>query len=945
MHFEDFFDISDADANAQNEVPVRCPFPHDKGLETRPSAHVNLERRVFHCFVCEAEGREFGMSEASFLSKLHGISYEDAWRMISFRTTHTEETEDEANARLLETERLMAYLAGRGILRETVETYKLGTAAGTEIQYPVFIYGDVLDIRSYNPNPEPGQSKIKSQQGAKPLLFPFDHWRESEGDTLLVAGENDCLLARQLGFNALCVTSGEGAIPRLFLGLFKDRTVHICYDCDEAGRKAARSVAFFLMDAGANVDIVDLGLSGDKADKDITDFVVKHGFGAKELQQRIREAKPFSPDDAVEEKNRHFPLVDLWDVQHGEFSGRRISSRVVMSGKYDMAMEVPTVVQFNCRPDFSDDSPCHKCPRSDENEWYWQLDDTNLDSLFHLVDVSESVSSKYMQQMKHVPQGCPSSWHKVVARKSVSKVIFTPDVETEDILSGFKEAEQYALVLEKSASGHDLEDGNRYRIYFRRYSNPLDNQRIYLIVDKAEDSDNPVNAFRMTPDVAKRLAIFQGDPFDKMSERAKRAQAIIGPFAQDMITWAVDLTYHSPLQFKYNGRTEKGYPEGLIVGESRTGKSETAIGLNRFYGLGNFTACKGATVAGLLGGADKLPSGGHRIKWGKIPRNHRSLVILDEMSGMPTDVMSKLTDMRSSGVATVEKIVGGKAPAATRLLWISNPRNGSRGEPKNIRDFPTGVQMVSELVGSDEDIARFDFCMAIARPSEYASPMAKAEMEAYPREDYRDLIRWIWSRTAEQIVWDEGVEEYVWQVSKELNARYDTNIKFFGAEAWKKLARIAVACAGCCFSTDSANLGDCLYIQKRHVDWAAAFLVRCYDNDLFRLVDYVESKRVYETTTQEVNAIVAGLVKSQPLLMRTLASQTDLSLRQLQAVAGLDTRDFNQVTGTLAGNYLIQVVNEKIMPTRRLRLALEYYRQNQETMEMVPLTKKGFLMI
>jgi DNA primase len=63
-----------------------------------------------------------------------------------------------------------------------------------------------------------------------------------------------------MGYNAVTSTMGEGSFPRLFLNLFKGKKVIICYDCDEAGRKSSKTVAFLLKEAGANVLLMDLGL-------------------------------------------------------------------------------------------------------------------------------------------------------------------------------------------------------------------------------------------------------------------------------------------------------------------------------------------------------------------------------------------------------------------------------------------------------------------------------------------------------------------------------------------------------------------------------------------------------------------------------------------------------------------------------------------------------------
>jgi hypothetical protein len=66
-------------------------------------------------------------------------------------------------------------------------------------------------------------------------------------------------------------------------------------------------------------------------------------------------------------------------------------------------------------------------------------------------------------------------------------------------------------------------------------------------------------------------------------------------------------------------------------------------------------------------------------------------------------------------------------------------------------------------------------------------------------------------------------------VASELNEKYDTDIKLFGAEAWKKVARVATACAGATFSCSSDYKR--IVVTKDHVDWASRFLSNNYNNN------------------------------------------------------------------------------------------------------------------
>ena len=82
--FEHYFDEYDF---SKRETAVCCPFPHhtESGFEykeTNPSAHINLDKGLFHCKVCDK-----GLSETAFISELFGCSYESAIKISKLFTT------------------------------------------------------------------------------------------------------------------------------------------------------------------------------------------------------------------------------------------------------------------------------------------------------------------------------------------------------------------------------------------------------------------------------------------------------------------------------------------------------------------------------------------------------------------------------------------------------------------------------------------------------------------------------------------------------------------------------------------------------------------------------------------------------------------------------------------------------------------------------------------
>ncbi len=942
MFFEEFFlkRGESIEPNARGEVMVRCPFPHEKGYEEHASASFNVNKRTFKCFTCTAENRERGMSETSFIAKVYGTDYDSAAKLKNMQIDGDTDNLDRLVEGLLNHPTYHSYLNNRGITDEAIKQYKLGYK-GDGILYPVILNGILVDERTYNPNPEDGEAKIRSRKNAKALLFPYDEWVNDERPTLLCGGENDTLLARIKGFNAVESTGGEGGIPKILLSKFKGKKVYIAYDCDKAGKDSALRMGFYLKDVGAEVYLVDLGLSGTKDDKDITDYFMKHNKKSEDLQQLIDSAPLLSEEQYTEEKNKEFELVELWNVKAAKYSDKYISSRVMQSGHFELPLvDIPSHMEWECRGE-TGSNVCDTCPFFVKNKsGEWSLSSENLGDVMDLVEVTKVQQEKAMRRLCHIPEKCPNSRIHVISKKHVEKVILAPDVESESESSGYRQAELHAYIMDGNT-----EDGNKYRMYFKRVPHPKD-QSIMLIVDKVEESDNAINQFKVTPQFMESMKVWQGDPHTIMKKRFEElGKVAVGNYLPEKVFLAADLTYHGILDFKFMGKYMKGHPEGLMIGASRTGKSEVLKALNAFYGIGNYTEVKNASTAGLIGGVDKSSNGTYRISWGEIPRNHKGLLFLDEISGLPAEVYKHLTGVRSERIAVITKIQKGKAPAKTRLLWVGNPKTNENGRSRSLYDYPSGVDVCLDIFPADEDVSRFDFIVLIPEPDHYISPLNdddSAPEEKQLPEELRELIRWVWSRNRDQVVFDTYVEKYIEHVSYELNKDFGSSIKIIGVEGVKKIARIACSVAAACFSCTPD--GESVLVKKEHVDWVRDFLISCYDNDIFRLKQYVKQERKFSTTNDAVNLQVAGIAKKYPMIVKLLLEQNDCPHYNLQAASGLERGEYNSLVSKMFESGLVHPTPKGITATRRLRLAVDVFRADYHKKNMVKLTQEGGLL-
>lgn len=935
MFFEEYFAKrgEDVKPDPRGEVMVRCPFPHDKGLEEHASASFNVNQRIYKCFACAAEDRERGMGETSFVAKIYGTDYDNAAKLKSTQINVDTDKLATLTDNLLKHVAYKNFLNERGISDESIIKYKLGYK-GSGIVYPIILDGILFDERTYNTTPEDGEPKIRSVKFAKPLLFPYDDWVNDIRDTLFCAGENDTILARQFGFNAVESTMGEGSIPMILLSKFKNRKVFIVYDCDEAGQKSSSRLAFYLKDAGADVYIVNLGLLGTKEDKDITDYFMKHNKQAVDLQKLMDISPSFTQEEYMIQKNKEFELVELWNVKNSRYSDKYISSRVMQMGHFDLPIvDIPSHIEWECRGE-TDATACMTCPKKTKNKsGEWSLGPDTLGSVLELVEVTTAEQKKAMKRLCGIPSKCPNSRMSVISKKHVEKVILSPDVESESEESGYQLAELHAWVI-----NGNTEDGNKYRIYFKRVPHPKD-QSIMLVVDKYEESDNAINSFKVTPEFIESMKPWQGDPFVIMKKRYEElGKHAVGDYLPESIFYSSELVYHGILDFRWAGKYIKGHPEGLLVGASRTGKSEVGKAMSVFYGLGNVTECKNASVAGLIGGVDKGSNGTFRISWGEIPRNHKGLVFLDEISGMHPEVFKHLTGVRSEREAIIAKIKKGRAPAKTRLLWVGNPRTGEDGRSRNLYDYNSGVDVCLDLFPADEDVSRFDFIVLVPEPEHYISPFnddgSLPEKPPAPTE-LKQLIRWAWSRKRDQVIFDTHVEKYIEHTARLLDSDFGSTVKIVGIEGTKKIARMATSIAACCFS--SSNDGECVVVKKEHVDWVRNFLINCYDNEIFKLKEYVESERKLSTTNDEINLQVAGFVKKYPMIIKLLLEQQNCPHYNLQNACGVVGDEYKYVTSMLFTHSLVTATPKGMSATRRLRKAVDVLRMKKADKKQVPV--------
>lgn len=903
----EYFDIT----SDKVEAAVCCPFTHytESGMpyhETHPSAHVNTVDNLFHCKACGASG-----SELSMIQKLLGCNSNMA-RKIQ-KCFNSDETIYEWNLENLSEETLQRAL-NLGISKEVLEQLNIKTPEYTDdiIAFPVFMYGHLMDVRQYNPG---GNPKIKSRSGCPTgLVIPFDDWIETplERITLLCAGEKDMAIARTHGFNAITLTGGETAAP-CQLSYFKDRHVAIVYDNDDTGRQGAYKLANTLFKYTKHIKVVTNFHEILENKEDITDFFTKYNKTKEDLIDYIEKTPWY---EGISEVQKNYPVMDLLEASKPEHIGKMVKSNVQVVAISEATFSCPSRIYAEKFKAAGEGDFMHE---GDYKEWI--LDEHNVQDILHMIDnnFKEEAIKKNYRNILNILQKEKYVQISVQERITVFKCFLTDMYETTDT-TNTQPMEYTAYSI-----NNKLESGQKYMITYKLVPHPYKGQQLIMLIMNAEQANDSVTNFELTDRVKESLKKIQdlpGDLTEKVTLMTEKTKGLLGYNGINTLIQAIDFAYNTPLQFNFGTfKNIRAYLDTIIVGESRTGKSSTADCLRNLYGLGTFTSLAGnsATIPGLVGGSNKTPSG-FQTRAGIIPQNHRGLIIFEEFGKSNNSVITELTDIRSSNEVRITRVAGTIAlPAMVRMITLTNPKN--KGNTiQSIASYPNGISVLTDLVETAEDIARYDMIVILPdKGNAQIDPLWIPE-EPLEQQVYRDKIRWVWSRTAEQIVIDRETQLYIVSVANELNQSYEGHIKIFGTEAWKKVSRLAIAVAGYVCSSDETM--ENIVVKQEHVDFAKDYLIKLYDNPTFKLKEFINYEKQYTTIDAEGVANLQDIYDKNPMLILQLEQCSSTSKNILMAATGMAQDDLNKALNRMTKALFIKFNNHDIIPTERFRRGL-----------------------
>lgn len=949
--FNYFFEAAGYILNS-GENQVLCPFPHVvagdvEHSETRPSASVNLDKGLYHCMACGRGGNEVQFIEQYFgCDKITAKKLADCFRATNETIAKWDENDDDnglidVELPLNEETRKRAHALGisdTAIKKMHIKTHN-HSVYNNIMAFPIDMFGAVLDHKYYHPydetHPKTTNSKKFWTRGGCPngLVYPWRVFEETPKDRILCicAGEKDVANMLSRGLNAVTITGGENTYKVVCPNLFKGRKIAILYDNDQAGKDGARKLATYLHSFGCErVRVVEKHheICTEKGE-DITDFFNKYEKNVDDLKKIIADTPYFVPESTdyenikVKEQlnlpiiQENAPIITLYQATLPKYEGKLVKSLVQIVASEDIAYSFPlrvTVRKFKPATKVADE---HWTTGQFKD---WALTAQNCEEILYLVD--ENFSEKQiMDNIKTLVKadkkedGIKVEVHE---RGAAFRAVVQDFIEDKSI--EFKPVNYNALVLDEK-----LDSGKKYMITYKVVAHPYKGAKKTMVVFKVEDAEDSITRFRLTRDVVENLMQFQ----NKTTEQILKSFAPRIGFTPNLqLFQTVELNFHSVLQFYLTNQFNKpqlirGTLETLIIAESRVGKSASTKACIESYGLGQIVslAGKSATINGLIGGSVKVGvSDRYATKAGVLPMNHKGLVVLEEFGKATGDLMRELTDIRSSNRVRITRVDSTiDLPCMLRTIYLTNPKSRD-GEVQSIESFPNGIEIVTGLVAAPEDIARFDNICIIGDKANVDYTKFEEVLEEYSIEAYRDRIRWIWSRTPEQIIIPEESDILLRQLCNKLNAQYETHIKIFGTELRQKIARIAVALAGYHVSTDDSF--ETIRVLPEHISEAVEYFKNLYDNSTFKIMRYVNDQKLYSEFTEEGLGVLntAFNKPNGASLLYALDQRSVCTLNELMANTGLDRDKLNGMLQPLLKTCLVQFVDQnKIKPTEKYR--------------------------
>lgn len=872
MIYDQFVEFTEDRAG---QLYAHCPFHQDD----TESFTVNSETEEWFCHSCKRGG-----AEPEFIAAYYDVSKQVARHALNYFTAKGVwpfPTQEYIKARQQELRNApMEYgkLIDFGISEEVIEKYQLGLE-NLRITIPVYSKtGQCVNIRKYLP---PHHRTNDGTNNAKCLnirnlgekrYYPASAFNNGD-DIYIVEGEKDCLVAISQGFNAITSTGGS-SIPTDEIMMFKNKNVYIMLDTDAPGQKNTRLYCQLLKGTAKSIYVVTLP----QGCKDYTEYWEQyHTASVAEFTKPYQEES----EKAVEALEMTLSKSEFTENLNTWVMLRNMS----VVGAEPKVYSIPSKLRVTCN-----NTKCTKtCPLA-MGVGNPELTEITVDprQMLAFTDSPDTAQDTFLKRMF----GCKSVKAEPLEYINAQKILFQESASFIDGLDDASSDSRYGVYL---YTDYRLQPTAKYNFEACRVTDPR-NQRNFYVIRSAENVNATLPVIReSTFEYFRKVAEGCNTPQEMLQKHYDEWMACLSIEGRLDLFGSILLAYASVTEIPWNFGIIKGWLDMIVMGDTRTGKSQMVQRFVKQLGMGGYINGENSRNTGVIGGVQKVGDS-WIITWGAIPMNDKGLLFIDEASGLDVEDIKNLSSTRSSGAVTLNKIIKGEARARTRLVWLSNPRSG-----RNVAEFYwKGFGAFQEYIPVVEDEARYDLVLTAAR--EDIEVLEGIESTNLPNVSmYQELFNAAWNITAEQIKFSKDFKKHMKDVAKKLNEEYGGGPLVVGVAVHEKLLRLSCAMAVLCGDYYNGEL----CVTEKHLDWADSWLRMTLEKPSLAYGAYVREKRRAEKKKQEnVNWIKAQLQLHPPL--KALLIANSFQGHQIVEVLGIDRTDASKILSELLGRGLVK---------------------------------------
>ncbi len=853
--------------NGATQVYGLCPFHKEKV----PSFTINVETHQWFCHGC-GEGGGY----VSFLQKYLDTTKQVAMRIVNdwndgkpFPFPNINVV-TEAHTCLKSNTFALQLIHSWGVNDKLIDKLNIGFS-NAEKRFYIPIYtstGFLINIRKYAPSEmrKEGTPKCIGITGCNEARFwPIENL---EKDTIfIVEGEKDCMCAIGQGLNAVTGTGGSTP-PIIDYSIFKQKKVYIMTDSDDAGDVLAQKYVDLISSHTSDIKRIKLPV------KDFTDYYVKYGDG-NVLQ--YASLVQYNIDNLSELKK-----VSLVENETVDSMGERVLlENMIVVGSDPKTYAIPNVVCLKCSCDDCK-KPCKLYGGKTSIEYGFEDRD-----LIHMIDSTD----KKMYELAIRQIGCKKVTITPTKYVNAQRIVFQEKASLQTGLENSSYEPRYGFYMYDKDR---LTPTAKYTFDATKVTDPR-TQKVYYSIKNAKINNSDF-ASVIDCDYFKNIAGKYDKVIDFLDYHYQQWLADCRVYGRLDLFSAFLLTMCSVTEIPYKSGTIKGVLDSIAIGDTRTGKSLLAQNMLSRLELGSYINGENARLTGVLGGVVRLGDS-WIITWGAIPLNDKGFVVIDEATGLTVEDITQMSSVRSSCVATINKVARGEARARTRLFWIANPRSG-----RNTSEyFWKGFGAFQEFIPVNEDQARFDLIVGASRDDiDTLQDIKQKTLDSTIITKYQDLISYAWSIETSSIVIKDY--QHLHEISNKLCKKFRGGTLLIKEAAYEKILRVAAALSVLCCSIENGQL----IISNKMLDWSAQYLDYIFTRSSIDYAYYVNKVQEEEQLMRDNTDFAVGLCGQYPAL-RVLLNNTKFRGTQMAEVLGLDRNEVSKLLSQMLLRGLIKM--------------------------------------